>query len=344
MVTNIPKKAPLLPDRHPQGELFLCDLADAVLKDDMASMEHPIFSLSKKPDTKPRRYEHGDKWLEVTPSSKGMATIYDKDILIFAISQLMAGKKEGRPVKRSLEISARDFLIFSNRYTGGRDYNLLKDALIRLRGTTLSTNVATGGHSPTKIFGLIEEAAVHKDPKSGRVTKLEIKLSKWLYDAVGANEVLTLSPDYFRLRKPLERRIYEIARKHCGNQLEWKIGVKLLKKKCGSTSPLKQFRYLLRDLVKNNHLPDYSVALNDDDMVMFSNRRVIEEAQRATQTIRLDADTYHDARLNAPGWDVHHLEQLWRNWIAEGGMEPPKAPDKAFLGFCRSYYKRNGSP
>jgi plasmid replication initiation protein len=319
-------------------------VADAVLKDDMASMEHPIFSLSKKPDLATRRYEHGDRWLEVTPSSKGMATIYDKDILIFAISQLMAAKKAGRPIARNIEISARDFLIFSNRYTGGRDYNLLKEALIRLRGTTLATNITTGGTAPTKIFGLVDEATVHNDPKTGRVTKLEISLSKWLYDAVGANEVLTLSPDYFRLRKPLERRVYEIARKHCGNQLEWKINLKLLKKKCGSTSPLKHFRYLLRDLVKNNHLPDYSVSFSDEDMVIFSNRRVVEEAKKATSTIRLDADTYHDARLNAPGWDVHYLEQLWRNWIAEGGMDAPKNPDKAFLGFCRTYYKRNGSP
>jgi len=30
-----------------------------------------------------------------------------------------------------------------------------------------------------------------------------------------------ISNDYFRLRRPLERRLYEIARKHCGNW-EWK--------------------------------------------------------------------------------------------------------------------------
>ena len=39
---------PLLPVRHSQKELFLADIADAVLKDDMASMEHPIFSLNLK--------------------------------------------------------------------------------------------------------------------------------------------------------------------------------------------------------------------------------------------------------------------------------------------------------
>jgi plasmid replication initiation protein len=349
MVTEITNQAhdhsPLLPDRHPQQELFVCDVADAVLKDDMASMEHPVFTLSTKPDLKPRRYEHGGKWLEVTPSVKGMATIYDKDILIYAISQLMAAKKQGKKISKTIRISARDFLIFSNRLTGGREYNLLVDALTRLRGTTLSTNVATGGEAPTKIFGLVDEATVHRNPENGRVTGLEIKLSDWLYNAVGANEVLTLHPDYFRLRKPLERRIYEIARKHCGVQLEWRISLSLLKKKCGSNSPLKHFRYLMKGLVQHDHFPDYTVSYDaEGDMVRFSNRRAVEEVATVTGSIHIDPETYNDARTCAPGWDVYYLETLWRSWMADGGAEPPKNPNAAFLGFCRRYFERNGSP
>jgi hypothetical protein len=41
----------LLPDRHPQHDLFICDVADAALKDVMQQMEHPFYSLSKKPET-----------------------------------------------------------------------------------------------------------------------------------------------------------------------------------------------------------------------------------------------------------------------------------------------------
>jgi hypothetical protein len=37
----------LLPDRHPQHDLFICDVADAVLKDMLAHMEHPFYALSK---------------------------------------------------------------------------------------------------------------------------------------------------------------------------------------------------------------------------------------------------------------------------------------------------------
>ena len=94
MVTeNTNDRSPLLPDRHPQHDLFICDVGDAVLKDVMQHMEHPFYSLSKKPETTIKRYENGDKWLQITPSVKGLATIYDKDILIYCISQIMAKLK-----------------------------------------------------------------------------------------------------------------------------------------------------------------------------------------------------------------------------------------------------------
>jgi len=344
MVTNIPNQEPLLPDRHPQRELFVCDIADAVLKDDMASMEHPFFSLSKKPDLKIRSYEHNGNKLEVIPSVKGLATIYDKDILIYAISQLIAAKNAGKKVGQYITISARDLLVFTNRHTGGYNYNLLEEALTRLSGTRIKTNIKTGSKQQVDVFGLIESGTMVRDDKSDRITELRIKLSDWVFNAIDAQEVLTLHRDYFRLRKPLERRIYEIARKHCGAQLNWKIGLALLKKKCGSNSPLKQFRYLMRDIAETNHLPDYSVSLEDGDMVIFVNQRVTEETKRATSSIRLQGDTMLDAKGCAPGWDVYELEQRWRSWMADGGAEAPRNPDKAFLGFCRKFYERNGRP
>lgn len=126
---------PLLPERHPQHELFICDVADAVLKDVLPQMEHPFYSLSKKPETAVRRYEHNGQWLEVTPSVKGLATIYDKDILIYCISQVMAKLKAGEKVSQRVRINTRDLLMFANRGTAGKDYKALVEALDRLEGT-----------------------------------------------------------------------------------------------------------------------------------------------------------------------------------------------------------------
>ena len=131
----------LIPDRHPQKELFICDVADAALKDIMPQMEHPFYALSKKPDIGIRRYEHNDNYLEITPSVKGLATIYDKDILIYCISQIMEKLKRGEKVDRRVRINSKDLLVFTNRGVGGKDYTALSEALDRLAGTRIKTNI-----------------------------------------------------------------------------------------------------------------------------------------------------------------------------------------------------------
>lgn len=205
------------------------------------------------------------------PSIKGMATIYDKDILIYAISQLMAAKNAGRTISREVCLSARSFLIFSNRHTGGGDYEQLEAALTRLTGTRLKTTISTGGKKQDRWFGLVEEAeTLRSDDGFGRVQKLRIVLSDWLFNAINSNEVLSMHPDYFRLRKPLERRLYEIARKHCGMQKSWKISVEKLYRKSGSKSPMRQFQHLLRKKHDELTMPDYKLEYSEaDQMVTF---------------------------------------------------------------------------
>jgi len=80
----------LLPERHPTADFFVCDIFDALPKDDLASMEHPLFSLSTRADLRVLTYAHNDVTITVTPSVRGRATLFDKDILIYCISQLMA--------------------------------------------------------------------------------------------------------------------------------------------------------------------------------------------------------------------------------------------------------------
>ena len=151
-------RTPLLPVRHPNQDLFICDVLDAIPKDDMASMEHPVFSLSTKPDNRTRRYEHNGNVIEIIPSGKGLATIHDKDILIYCISQLIAKMNQGEAPSRTVRLQAYDMLVATNRQTSGEGYRLMTDALTRLRGTTVRTNIRTGGVEETRIFGLIEEA------------------------------------------------------------------------------------------------------------------------------------------------------------------------------------------
>jgi len=299
-----------------------------------------------------RRYEDGNgNWIEVTPSYRGLATIYDKDVLIYCISQIMHKLKRGEAVSPRVRINSYDLLVFTNRGTSGRDYQALQDSLERIRGTTIKTNIKTGDEEQTNIFGLINGASIRrKHGLDGRLLWCEIELSEWVFNAIKAHEVLTLHRDYFRLRKPLERRVYEIARKHCGRQETWKIGLPLLLKKCGSQSPEKKFRMMIRHLAKHDHLPDYHVSFDAEaDMVIFHNRGALLEKRQSPapsaliSAIRLDPETLQNARAVAPGWDIYMLEQEWRSWMADGGLDAPRDPDKAFLGFCRRWYEKRGA-
>ena len=342
MTADKKKLAPLLPDRYPQRELFLCDVSDAVIKGDQASLEHPVFSLSKKPDMEVKIYENNGNTLQVIPSFHGHATIYDKDVLTYAVSKIMQAKKEGKEISPNVVFEAQDALKFMNRSSGGREYRALEKALMRLQGTQLKTDIKTGDEIQTDIFGLLDRAKIHRKHGDGRVLSWGVTVSDWVFNAIVANEVLTLHPQYFRLRRPIDKRIYEIARKHCGNQKQWSISLELLKKKSGWVGTIRLLRGIVRGLAESQHLPDYNIAIDDRDMVLFTNHAKQEQIAATTAAIRLKPDTYEIARREAPTWDVYHLENLWRSWINDGGLEIPKYPDKAFLGFCRRYYQRNG--
>ena len=166
------------------------------------------------------------------------------------------------------------------------------------------------------------------------MVSVAVTLSDWLFRAVMAKSVLTLSRDYFRLRKPLERRIYEIARKHCGRQDSWRVSVDLLLKKSGSASPRRVFRKMLRDMIAAGHLPDYEMAEEAGDMIRFSLRDAVVEGPVRSAPI-LPAQAHDAARALAPGWDVHALEAEWRGFWASSGRPRLTAPQKAFLAWVK---------
>ena len=195
-------------------------------------------------------------------------------------------------------------------------------------------------------FGLIDAASIRrKHGLDGRLLWVEIKLSDWVFNAIRGQEVLTLHPDYFRLGKPLERRVYELARKHCGRQPSWSISLEILLKKSGSQSSIKRFRQHVKHIAEHDHLPDYHLAFDEErDVVLFTNRdgKWVERPLPSDgETLPpLPAQAYEDARAAAPGYDIHGLESEWREWWASSGKPKLDNPAAAFVGFCRSRHKR----
>ena len=260
----------LMPRRHRQLDFFVADILDAAPKDDMASMEHPLFAL-KAGDKRVRVYERNCSTVTVKPGHDGCATIHDKDLWIYCISHLVEAINRGREdVGRVVRLTAYDFLVATNRRTDGDSYKRMGDALARLKGTVIETNIVTDGQRERAGFGLVDSWRVIERDGDDRMVAIEITLPDWLWRSIKAKHVLTLSRDYFRLRKPLDRRIYELARKHCGAQPKWRVSPATLQEKSGSTAPLRNFRGDIKKLAESNELPDYRVAFDGEaDAVTF---------------------------------------------------------------------------
>ena len=106
--------------------------------------------------------------------------------------------------------------------------------------------------------------------------------------------------------EPLERRIYELARKHCGRQATWSISLDTLLKKSGSQSSIKRFRQHVKHIAEHDHLPDYHLAFDEGrDVVIFNNRdgKWVERPLPSDgETLPpLPAEAYDDGRAAAPG-------------------------------------------
>ncbi len=151
--------------------------------------------------------------------------------------------------------------------------------------------------------------------------------------------------DYFRLRKPLERRMYELARKHCGKQDEWvdfagaaqeemrlrvrglrvsAAGKRHLRGGC-QPQPHARLRHFVRRQQREVHEPQNHEAPPSSEHSYVSAARPRNLSRRADGRARLRHV---------------YLEQEWRNFWVEAGRPELKSPDAAFIGFCKSRYTR----
>lgn len=256
-----------------QLNLFVTNAVSWSPKSDIHSMEHPFFSLSKRKDVKPRHYVSPDGKTEIhlTPSVKGLATIWDQDILLYAMTLLKDKINAGEIIKNEpISLLAYNFLTATNRSTGGESYDRLFESLERLQGTLVKTNIKTGDIETTESFSFVQGVKMIKEGK--KVTKFEFKLSDWSFNALVSDlkEMLTLSREYFEILGGLERRLYSLARKHCGRQPEWSIFLHNLHTKTGASCSLREFRRMTKEIVQNNNLPDYLMSYREkEDKITF---------------------------------------------------------------------------
>lgn len=334
----------LLKDKYPQQDLFIPDMFDNLstsFKDDIASMEHPIFVLSKNKDMRQIEYKSGNISVSITPNLHGLPTIFDKDVLLYCTSLLMTEINAGRTPPKTLRVSCRDLLVSTNRAINGRGYTLLKQGLDRLTGVKIKTNIKTNRREQTDVFGVLDSYRIIESSRvKDRMIRLEITFSDWFYNSILGREVLTINRDYFRLGKPMERRLYEIARKFCGKSPQWKIDLAKLMDKTGSTGTLRRFRYSIKAIADDDHLPDYALSLDADDVVTFQQKQKLSEHARLPlfdQRVLADIDGKTVARARdlvaGTGWDFDVLVRQWSDYMDKHGT--PENANGALIGFIK---------
>ncbi|WP_374551272.1 replication initiator protein A [Sphingobium yanoikuyae] len=253
------------PDRA-QLELFRSIPGNIAPRDAQDLMAWPFFSLAKSPRTVPIAFEMGQTWISVEAVHEhGMATIWDADILIWAASQLVEARDAGRPTSRLMATTPFEILTYIGRGTGRDNYDRLKAALDRLQATSVATSIRQQHERRRHRFSWINEWQERLDGK-GRPLGIELILPDWFYAGVLDRAlILTIDPAYFRLTGGLERWLYRIVRKHGGRQAGgWSFDLAHLHRKSGVLSPYKRFAFELRDIVRRQPLPGYSLLINRD--------------------------------------------------------------------------------
>ena len=247
-----------------QRDLFRLDSPlTGEIRGERSLMAFPFFALAKNAWMKPLSYQTETVSIEVRPSASGVATIYDKEIVLY-IASLMAAKLEaGEQVAQDFVFTAHDLFSVTGANHSARSYSRLSEALERLQGTQIKTNIEAGGEGEEGFFSWLSEAKLHYSrSRTGerRLKAVKVRLCDWLFRAILLDRhVLDYANAYFQLG-PVERRIYEVARSTCGDE-RLELDLATFRLQIGYQNPLANFRAAMKQIANTDAIPDYHIEL-----------------------------------------------------------------------------------
>lgn len=254
-------------------------------------MRYPFFSLSKNRISR-ISFNHKNVQIEVVaPHEIGIATIYDCDLLIWLTSQLAEYRNKGITPEKVIRMRPSAFFRDTKKIKSGREYKAFMASLIRLKATTIITNLEAGNRLYSEGFSWIDNFAVAKN-KNGKVIGAQIKLSEWFYRQCTEDMAyLAIPPSYFDLKGGVERWLYNIARKHCGNNPCWYFKIQTLFMFYPNQN--RDLRFFKRDVlkvVKNDNLPEYHLELGSEkhnkDIIYFTPRLGLTLARKYPKALK----------------------------------------------------------
>lgn len=313
-------------DYQLEMDLYYADAFDVPsIQGELHALEHPFFTMSKKPEMNPKVYQYGDKTIEFKPSTSGFPTIYDKDLIVYALSHLVRRHREleeearadahekgiefdpsSVAIPKGVTFDATEFLRFVGRGVGGNALENLKLSIDRIHGSSFKTNIDVGSEKRRTTWQhIVGDISVDSREKRKKIPntdeyktievpdKITVEVGNMLADVLEKRRYLVLSPDYFKL-PPMARRSYEIGRKHLGRKAKFEISLAKLHVKSGSRMRLFEYRGAIKKLCEKDELPDIRMELvsngkpSEDKVVFTSKEKYLKKIGDGTGPARKD--------------------------------------------------------
>lgn len=307
---------------HQDLARFTASAANVTPKDQLDLMARNWFSLTAG-RIEPIEHEYEDartgqkELVRISGSAEhGIATIHDQDLLIFAISQWVEAKRLGIDASRRIRFMPYQLFSWLGIEANGTSYRRLRDALHRLKMTSIQTTVRSqvGKRTRNRIkqFSWISEWEITEE--EGEPRGVEVVLAEWLFESIQDFHVLTLDKRYFDIPGGVERWLYLYARKATGGANGiWKESFKSLYVKSASQQEYKHYARSLRKLAEKNNLPglrlEKVVSNQGKDMLLMerTEKRQIAESKPAP------AKQAADKQEQLPLIEKSPLEEAWEN-------------------------------
>lgn len=236
-------------------------------------LAYPFFDLARAPRRQEMRYQEmsadGNRVEILVNAPRGVATIYDRDLLIYVASLLRQRVLSNpgvfddlkNPEHRTFIFTLHDFCAATSR-SRGDGYDRIEHVVERLRTTSIRTTVRAGGERTKGWFNWLGEGTyVRTREEEGEETGAFIcaVLCEWLFKAILRDgDMLAIPEQYFHLG-PIERRLFDLAHVEC-REGDWHTTIGSLQARAGSDMLVRQFKAYLCE-VGERGLPDYEVVL-----------------------------------------------------------------------------------
>lgn len=223
----------------------------------------PFFGLSELPAFETRAYDDGKVRIEVQPGRRGLATIWDKNILNYSFQVMQS---TGSTFSARVRLRADDFFAACVFSSLDQSVHGLQGALYRLQSTSIRTIIENEkGERETRLFSWIHTANMQTRVEDGKIAVdiIEMELADWVWQPIFRNDKTSrFLPAVFTVTSGLSWRVNDLVNRLSGLRKRWSISLVNLGNKLGYLAVEHQiFSQEIQKILVTNNLPDFRISI-----------------------------------------------------------------------------------